>query len=209
MCHHYQVEVLLADDFVAWHHARLPFVEILSPFLSDLKDRNAWPLKRVPALRLDSKGNLEAFGPEWGLLPSWWKPSDKMPKRSAFQRKTINARSETAADKPSYRDAWRRRRCLLPVLRFEEKSHYFSLDKPMAFAGLWELWLGEQGPIETVTLLTTSPNAEIEAVGHHRMPCLLTSAEARAKWLEEGAETGSSPLLAPLQDGLLVSSPKK
>ena len=208
MCHHYQVEVLLADDFVAWHHARLPLFEMLSPYLSDLKNSNAWPLKRVPALRLDAKGELEAFGPEWGLLPSWWKPSDRTPKRFAFQRKTINARSETAAEKPSFREAWKHRRCLLPVSRFEEKKHYFSLEQPVAFAGLWESWLGKDGPIETTTLLTTLPNAEIEAVGHHRMPCLLTTPEMRAKWLEEGAESSDAEMLSPLKDGLLKTEPQ-
>ena len=77
---------------------------------------------------------------EWGLLPFWWKPTDKEPKRAAFQRKTFNARSETVSATASYREAFKRRRCLMPAGAFMEKGHYFGLPsgEPFAFAGLWE-----------------------------------------------------------------------
>lgn len=203
MCHYYQTLAELPEDFVMGFHPPKPLTDLIGPIVEGLKYGGAYPLSTVPALRIDPKGQLEVFGAEWGLLPSWWKPTDKMPKRPSFQRKTFNARSETAAEKPSFRDAWRKRRCLLPFSEFEEKKHLFGLGYPIAFAGLWESWLGEAGPIETVTLLTTRPNSEVELVGHHRMPCLLTTPEQRQRWLVEGAEDGSSPLFTPFEDGLL------
>ncbi|MEO1496199.1 MAG: SOS response-associated peptidase family protein [Planctomycetota bacterium] len=144
---------------------------------------------------------MEAFGAEWGLLPHWWKPSDKQPKRSAFQRKTINARSETAAEKPTFRDAMRKRRCLLPMDEFFERDHYFGVGEPIAFAGLWESWCGEDGEIETVTLLTTTPNSDVRGVGHHRMPVLLTTPDRRRDWIVSGAD---EEMHEPTQDGKLV-----
>lgn len=161
---------------------------------------SAYPLKSVGGLRVDSEGDLEAFVAEWSLLPSWWKPSDKSPKQSSFQRRTFNARSETAASKPTFRDAMKKRRCLLPFDEFEEKGHYFGVGEPINFAGLWESCRGEDGEIETVTLLTTEPNAEVRGVGHHRMPVLLTTAESRRDWLVEGADAID---LGPLADGVL------
>ncbi len=207
MCHYYQTQAEVPDDFVLGFLPPEPLANHLGPIVDGLKYGGAYPLNTVPTLRIGDDGNLEPFGAEWGLLPSWWKPSDKTPKRSSFQRKTFNARSETAAEKPSFRDAWRKRRCLLPFSEFEEKKHLFGLGYPIAFAGLWESWLGESGPIETVTLLTTRPNAEVESVGHHRMPCLLTTPELRRRWLVDGAEDGNAQLLAPVKDALLSVRP--
>ncbi|MEO0531957.1 MAG: SOS response-associated peptidase [Planctomycetota bacterium] len=186
MCHHYRAAKALPEHFVA--EFSLP--TNLRTLFSDAPD-DAYPLKRVPALRVDRNGDLEAFLPEWGLLPRWWKPSDKAPKRARFQRQTFNARSETAATKPAFRDAMKRRRCLLPLIEFFERDHYFGLrdggePEPISFAGLWESWRGEDGEVETATLLTCEPNAEVRAVGHHRMPVLLTTPEQRRDWLVQG-----------------------
>src|SRR4029079_19255736 len=126
-----------------------------------LPEAGFYPLATVPIIRLDDQGEREMVGAEWGLLPFWWKPSDKVPKRAAFQRKTFNARCETIDTTPSYREAFKRRRCLLPAGEFFEKNFYlhFADDRTFEFAGLWESWKGGEGKtVESCTLLTTEPN---------------------------------------------------
>ena len=194
MCHHFHLATTLPEDFVLGFGPPQGWPEAVERAVVA-----AYPLKPVAGLRAIDEG-LESFVAEWGLLPRWWKPSDKTPKRSAFQRKTFNARSETAATKPTFRDAMKRRRCLLPVAEFFEKDHYFGTGEPMSFAGLWESWLGDDGEVLTATLLTTEPNAEVQGVGHHRMPVLLTTPELRAQWLERGETPG---MFEPLADGVL------
>ncbi|MEO0530524.1 MAG: SOS response-associated peptidase family protein [Planctomycetota bacterium] len=198
MCHHYKAARRLPEHFVAEFSLPTNLQRVFADAAAD-----AYPLKPVGGLRVSSGGELEAFVAEWGLLPRWWKPSDKTPKRAKFQRQTFNARSETAATKPTFRDAMKKRRCLLPFDQFEEKGHYFGIGEPISFAGLWESWRGEDGEVETVTLLTTEPNAEVRGVGHNRMPVLLTTAESRRDWLVEGAEAVE---LGPFADGVLTVS---
>ena len=199
MCHHYRLAKQLPDDFVAEFSLPANFRTLFSDVPSA-----AYPLRTVPALRIDDAGELAAFTPEWGLLPRWWKPSGKTPKRATFQRMTFNARSESAAEKPTFRDAMKKRRCLLPFDQFFEKDHYFGIGEPISFAGLWESWLGEDGELETVTLLTTEPNAEVRGVGHHRMPVLLTTPDSRRDWLVSGADAIDRQ---PLADGVLAVEP--
>ena len=201
MCHHFLLPDQLTDEFAAPFAVGEAQKSAYVAVAGKLKALAAWPLKPIPTLRLDKSGELEVAEAEWGLLPRWWKPSDKMPKRSTFQRKTINARSETAHEKPTFRDALKQRRCLVPIAEFEEKGHYFGLGEPMAFAGLWENWLADEGEITTCTFLTSEPNAEVRGVGHHRMPVLLTTSAAREEWLVEGL---SEPMRAPFGDGLLA-----
>lgn len=137
----------------------------------------------------------------WGLIPSWAKdPSigDRM----------INARAETAAEKPSFRRALQKRRCLVLADGFYEwkkegKSKtpmYIRLQshQPFGFAGLWETWQSPDGAkIHSCTILTTEPNALMAPI-HHRMPVIL-SREGEAVWLDRAVETPEQllPLLAP------------
>ena len=123
---------------------------------------------------------------QWGLLPAWWKPSGKSASRNAFQRKTFNARSETVHEKPTFRSAFKTRRCLLPAVEFFEKGRYFHFPehRPFAFAGLWERWEGDDELVETCTLLTTDPNQLVRDAGHHRMPVLLTTEAEYGLWLD-------------------------
>lgn len=200
MCHHYRVPKAIPEHFVAEFSLRTNQRAIVGELAAALPDSGAWPLKSVPAIRIGEDGELNAFAAEWGLLPRWWKPSDKQPKRSAFQRKTINARSETATEKPTFRDAWQKRRCVLPLVEFFERGHYFGTGEPIAFAGLWEAWRGDSGDVLTATLLTTEPNAEVQSVGHRRMPVLLATPDARRDWLLS-AETDET--LRPFPDGQL------
>lgn len=124
---------------------------------------------------------------EWGLVPSWAKDT-------GMGRKLINARSETAHEKPSFRSAFRKRRCLIPADGFYEwmktpdgkRPHYIGLGDgtPFAFAGLWESWPGneeEEGKL-TCTILTTEANALMKRI-HNRMPVILDE-ESYAAWLD-------------------------
>jgi putative SOS response-associated peptidase YedK len=122
----------------------------------------------------------------WGLIPSWSKDS-KMAAR------TINARAETLAQKPSFRSAFKRRRCLILADGFYEwkktetkkQPYYFQLkDKqPFAFAGLWEQWQSpEDEKITSCTIVTTEANELLQQI-HNRMPVILSSSDYE-KWLD-------------------------
>ena len=130
-------------------------------------------------------------GPEiamlrWGLVPRWSRDPGSGPR-------PINARIETAAERPSFREALRRRRCLVPADGFYEwrrtpsgkRPWLFRLagGRPMALAGLWERWEGPDGPLETFTILTTRPNALVGRI-HGRMPAIVPP-EAIGRWLDE------------------------
>jgi putative SOS response-associated peptidase YedK len=112
----------------------------------------------------------------WGLVPSW-------AKEKKLGARLINARAETVAEKPAFRTAFRRRRCLVLADGFYEwqtsqtgkQPFYFHLQdhQPFAFAGLWEQWQPPTGSLlQTFTILTTSANTLLQAI-HHRMPVIL------------------------------------
>ena len=126
----------------------------------------------------------------WGLIPSW----SLDPKVGA---RTINARAETAATKPSFRDPLRNQRCLVPADAFyewrrsakEKQPFCFEVDDgaPFAFAGLWDWWRGpDQRLVESCTILTTTPNDLLFGV-HDRMPVILP-AEHYERWLDPGMQ---------------------
>jgi putative SOS response-associated peptidase YedK len=136
----------------------------------------------------------------WGLIPSWAKD----PKMGA---KLINARTETVAEKPAFRSAFRKRRCLVVADGFYEwqqqentkqkQPYYFRLNDrhPFAFAGLWEHWENGNGEeIESCTLLTTEPNELMRPV-HNRMPVILDPNDYDL-WLD--LEVQKPELLQPL-----------
>jgi putative SOS response-associated peptidase YedK len=136
---------------------------------------------------LNESGERELVAAEWGFLPGWWKPSDKTPKRTTFQRKCFNARSEEVDVKPTYREAFRRRRCLMPAAEFFELGHGFHLaeHRTFAFAALWDRWRdGDGAVVETCTMLTTEPNEAVARVGHNRMPVIFTGEEEYGRWLD-------------------------
>ena len=99
---------------------------------------------------------------KWGLVPRWAKDA-------AIGARMNNARAETVAEKPSFREAYRKRRCLIPASGFYEWKAHGKLKQPyythpaagelFAFAGLWERWEGPGGPLETCAVITTEPNA--------------------------------------------------
>jgi putative SOS response-associated peptidase YedK len=147
---------------------------------------NIAPTQSVPVIRQDLQGAKECAIVRWGLIPSWSK-DEKIGARM------INARSETAAEKPSFRSAVKTRRCLVPASGFYEwvkgpdgkQPHFihFHDARVFAFAGLWERWSkSESGPLDTFTILTTTPN-RLMADLHDRMPVILPP-DAYAEWLE-------------------------
>lgn len=141
----------------------------------------------------------------WGLIPSWSKDP-------AIGSTLINARAETLEEKPSFRTAFKRRRCLIPASGFYEwgkgegkskQPYYIYLkDKPVfAFAGLWESWHSPTGEdIQTCTIITTEPNDLIRPL-HHRMAVILDPADYET-WLapDELPPTLLKPLLTTYPD---------
>lgn len=151
---------------------------------------NIAPYQSVLLLRRNpSTGSREFAHARWGLIPSWGGEKPAKP--------LINARSESAAMRPAFRAAFRRRRCLVPATGFYEwKSEggrrnpwYFQMrdGRLFAFAGLWETSVSpDGGEIDTCTILTTSPNDLVEPI-HDRMPCIL-SQESWPAWLGTSEE---------------------
>ena len=148
----------------------------------------------------------------WGLVPAW----AEEPKVGG---QMINARAESAATKPVFREAFRRRRCLVPADGFYEwkkltsgKQPYCIRGRdhqPFAFAGLWERWLGSDAypPIESFTILTTEPNALLRPL-HDRMPVILDPGDFDL-WLDPaiGEPDRLRRLLSPFPDDRLVAYP--
>lgn len=160
---------------------------------------NIAPTQTVLAVREASDGR-EATFLKWGLVPRWAKDP-------AIGNKLINARAETVTEKPSFWDAFSRRRCLVPIEGFYEwarrgdrkRPFYFHMRdwEPFAVAGLWEVWEGDDGLLETCTLLTTSAN-ELLAGYHDRMPVIIRP-EDYDLWLDAGVRSAERllPLLRP------------
>ena len=156
---------------------------------------NVAPTQSVLVVR--EPGEREAVFLKWGLVPRWAKDP-------GIGNKLINARAETVAEKPSFREAFARRRCLVPLDGFYEWSRrgdrkrpfYFHMrdGEPFAVAGLWEAWEGDGGPLETCTLLTTEANGLLAGY-HDRMPVILRP-EDYDLWLD--AEVRRAELLLPL-----------
>ena len=137
---------------------------------------NIAPTQPVAAIRLAENGQREFTFFRWGLVPSWAKDLN-------IGSRMINARSETVAEKPSFRTAFKRRRCLIPADGFYEWQKQGSgkqpmfirpvAERPFALAGLWEVWRDPDGSVlQTCTILTTTPN-ELMAPIHNRMPVIV------------------------------------
>ena len=147
---------------------------------------NIAPSQDVLTVRAEAGGARVLESRRWGLIPHWAKD----PK---IGNRMINARSETAVERPAFRDAFRLRRCLVPADGFYEwaggsapRQPYrigLSDGSPFAIAGLWEQWSRSEGPaIESCTLLTTRANERIAPL-HDRMPVILEP-DDYARWLD-------------------------
>jgi putative SOS response-associated peptidase YedK len=171
---------------------------------------NIAPTQQVAAVLNDGSGRVTRL--RWGLIPSWAKDV-------SIGAKMINARSETAFEKPSFRNALRRRRCVVPVDGYYEwhrptdgrpaMPYYirFADDEPHAIAGLWERWNDPNSgqEIASVAVLTTRANASLAEI-HDRMPVFLSGADV-ARWLDpkDVRNDEVANLFAPAADGLLAA----
>jgi putative SOS response-associated peptidase YedK len=171
---------------------------------------NIAPSQPIAAVRTPHTGTgRELALLRWGLIPSWSKDP-------AIGNRLINARAETVQEKPSFRNAFRRHRCLIPANGFYEwqrqergKQPYFVRmrdGRVFAFAGLWDRWESSDNVvIETCTILTTAANTVLAPI-HGRMPVILPQ-EEYARWLDPALkDPGSlSSLLVPFPpEGMLA-----
>jgi putative SOS response-associated peptidase YedK len=152
----------------------------------DLSPRyNIAPSQPVPVIPNTGENALVMY--KWGLIPSWSKDP-------SIGERMINARAESLAEKPSFRNAYRRRRCLIlsdgfyewkqnPDLKIKQPMYIrLKNGSPFAFAGLWEAWQAPDGSeIRSCTIITTSPNSLLQAI-HNRMPVILPPG-AYQEWL--------------------------
>jgi putative SOS response-associated peptidase YedK len=166
---------------------------------------NVAPTQPIPIVRLlDGKRSYALV--RWGFLPAWVKD----PRSFSL---LINARGESVLDKPAFRNAMRRRRCLIPADGFYEwadgtpRRPYFVRPKaggPIAFAGLWETWTGPNGEeVDTAAIVTTPANRLLAAI-HDRMP-VIVAPEAFNLWLDCATvdATTAAALMTPPADALL------
>jgi putative SOS response-associated peptidase YedK len=164
---------------------------------------NIAPTQDAPVIAQDDAGRRLGLL-RWGLIPSWAKDP-------TLGSRMINARAETVAEKPAFRSAFRRRRCVVPADGFFEwkregrdrkspKTPFWIHREdraPFVMAGLWEKWVPEGGaPVFTYTILTTEAAPVIQGI-HHRMPVILPGG-ARDIWLDSSSsESDLLPLLKP------------
>lgn len=159
---------------------------------------NIAPTQAVTVVFKDDEGTRQMLPMRWGFVPAWAKeiPSD---------RPLINARAESIAEKPTFRAAYRRRRCLVPANGFYEwktsggkQPMFISLEdqKLFAFAGIWEMWQGSDGgsALQSMAIVTRPAYPSLEHI-HHRMPVILNE-DSLSGWLD--CETGA------MDDGILA-----
>lgn len=185
---------------------------------------NIAPTQWVPIVRVDPlSGKREAALLRWGFVPHW-------ASELSIGNKMINARSESVYTKPSFRDAIRKRRCIIPVSGFyewqrsaapspqpsppkgregmrERQPHLIALrsGRPFALGGMWETnGVVPEGPLETFTILTTAANALIEPL-HDRMPLILPDT-ALDRWLDPKVEDVRA-LLVPFSESEMAMRP--
>ncbi len=172
---------------------------------------NIAPSQSIPVVRNDPNGDKRALATlRWGLIPSWAKDL-----RSGHH--SINARAETLVHKPSFQQALKSRRCLVPADGFYEwkksgtnKQPYFihmADQRPFVFAGLWDRWTKSLPAVESCTIITTAANALLSDI-HDRMPVILPEAAAM-RWLDRHVEDTDflTSLLVPYPADAMVAYP--
>ena len=173
---------------------------------------NIAPTQHIPVIRQHPKEPIRQLSSmKWGLIPSWARDV-------SIASGTINAKSETAATKPAFRDPLKFRRCLIPADGFYEWQRRGSAKQPyclevsdgelFSFAGLWDGWKNAEGQwIKTCSILTTTPNAVTSAI-HDRMPVILDP-DSYDLWLDPGLTDAQvvSELLKPYDARLMRAYP--
>jgi putative SOS response-associated peptidase YedK len=197
MCGRYALKILALEG---WRE----YVD-LTPVLNFPDSYNVAPTQPVPIVRMVD-GKREFALVRWGLIPPWVKDP------RAFSL-VIHARGESVNDKPAFKNAMKRRRCLFPADGFYEwrvegsyKRPFYVRRRgggPLAFAGVWEVWSGPNGEeVETAALITTPANRSLSDI-HHRMPVVLAP-DAFDFWLDPAidGETAAA-LIAAAPDDVL------
>jgi putative SOS response-associated peptidase YedK len=173
---------------------------------------NIAPTQPVAIVRLDrDRQQRELAYVNWGLIPSW---ADD----PAIGNRMINARAETAAEKPAFRAAFKYRRCLVPASGFYEWQRRNGAKQPyyiypakglvLGLAGLWERWVHPDGSeIQSCTILTTTPSDDVSRL-HNRMPLILDPADYSTWLSSDGANLDElQHLLRPAPEGTLAAEP--
>jgi putative SOS response-associated peptidase YedK len=159
---------------------------------------NITPGTDIPVIRQSPEGKRVLHLLRWGLVPHWARDA-------SIGQRLNNARAETVAEKPAFREAFRRRRCLIPADGFYEwqtvgkvkRPHYISLrsGRPLAMGGLWESWRAPDGGVlRTCAIVTTGPNSLMAPI-HDRMPVIIAP-ERWQTWLAEPPDAAMT-LLSP------------
>lgn len=171
---------------------------------------NLAPSQDAPVVRADPETGGRAVAMlKWGLVPFW-------AKEAKVGYSMINARAETVASKPAYREAFRRRRCLVPASGFYEwraegsgpkQPYHFCCAEggPMTFAGLWERWEKGAEPLETFTIVVGPANDQVRPY-HDRMPAILDPAQWDA-WLDPASPADALQALLQPYPGALTIQP--
>jgi putative SOS response-associated peptidase YedK len=175
------------------------YYELVNELAPNLKPCwNVAPTQDIGVIGAREGGGLGFTQMRWGLVPYWAKDL-------SIGAKLINARSDSVADKPAFRDALEKRRCIVPASGFFEwqgpgasKTPWYITSaggEPLSFAGLWERWRNPEGEwIRSATIITTDANEALRPL-HHRMPVILGRAELD-RWLAEP----DAALLRPCPD---------
>jgi putative SOS response-associated peptidase YedK len=193
-------------------HVRRVVHELCEVSLEVVIARHIAPTQPVPVIRQNPKKRVRELAlMQWGLIPHW-------AKTPSIATNTINAKSETAATKPAFRDPLKFRRCLIPADGFYEWAKTAKGKQPycfevnngelFAFAGLWDGWKDSNGKwVKTCSILTTTPNAVTSAV-HNRMPVILHR-DSYDLWLDPGMRdvSAASELLKPYDARLMRCYP--
>ncbi|MFU8790208.1 MAG: SOS response-associated peptidase [Methylobacter sp.] len=186
-------------------------------------DYNIPPGQQIIAIVQLEDGSNRAVNLHWGLIPSWAKASAPahapylrpVGKDRAMSSHLINARAETLAEKASFKQAYRQRRCLIPATGFFEWHSTESGKKPyhihlpgqalFAFAGLWEHWQHDQESVYSCTIITTAASANITPI-HERMPVIIAP-DAYRRWLAKNTAVEIAEFLAADVYGTLQIDP--
>lgn len=149
-------------------------------------DYNIPPGQKILAIVQLEEENNRAVNLHWGLIPSWSKDSK-------ISSHLINARAETLTEKPSFKNAYRQRRCLIPATGFfewqagtngKQPYHIHKQENALfAFAGVWEHWEHQQETIYSCTIITTAANDKIAPI-HNRMPVIIAPDDYN-RWLDK------------------------
>ena len=200
MCGRYKLTVTVKDL-----QEILPALESIEAIVPRF---NIAPTQPILGVGNDAPTKLREF--RWGLVPRWAKDP-------SIGSRMINARAESLADKPAFRDSFRKRRCLVLADGFYEwkkiagsksKQPYLvqmADGRPFAFAGLWDEWRSPEGPLRTCTIVTTDPNPRLREI-HDRMPVILPP-EQFDRWLspEPADPTELQGLLVPYAGAMTLT----